>query len=113
MLKTFRFCSTQQIGYFILSTAFLVVYLFTLISWVLQKRNVLSIYENGISYGKFRGTWDEIESGTIVEEDSSRRHLELVRNKKEKVMIPSSIKDFERIVSVVRARASFHANHPQ
>ena len=52
----------QQLGYFVLSTAFLVVYLFTMIGWWMQKRNVVSIYQNGISYRKFRAGWKEIST---------------------------------------------------
>jgi len=52
----------QHIGYFALSTAFLVVYVLTLVSWATQKRNVVSIFENGIRYKKFSGCWEEIES---------------------------------------------------
>lgn len=94
----------RHIGYFALSTAFLIVYVLTLIGWVLQKRNVVSIYENGIRYKKFSGSWAEIESAAVVEEDPARRHIELRKNRREKVIIPSSIQGFERIVSVVRER---------
>src|SRR5687767_10204713 len=52
----------QSFVYFILSTAFLIVYIFTLIGWVMQKRNVVSVHENGIVYRKFRARWDEIKS---------------------------------------------------
>ena len=51
----------QQLAYFVLSTAFLVVYIFTMVGWVMQRRNVVSIYENGISYRKCAATWDEIK----------------------------------------------------
>src|SRR5437868_2039547 len=53
----------QQIVYFILSTAFLIVYIFTMIGWVMQKRNSVSIYEHGIGHRSFVPAWDEIQSG--------------------------------------------------
>src|SRR5687768_17745880 len=52
----------QQMVYFVLSTAFLIVYIFTMIGWVMQKRNLVSIHENGIAYRKFAAKWDEIKS---------------------------------------------------
>lgn len=98
------FYMRRHIGYFALSTAFLIVYVLTLIGWVLQKRNVVSIYENGIRYKKFSGSWGEIESATVVEEGPDRKHIELKKNGRDGVIIPSSIQGFERIVSVVRER---------
>lgn len=92
----------QHIGYFALSTAFLIVYVLTLVGWVLQKRIVVNIFENGIRYKKFSGSWDEIESATVVEEAANRKHIELQKSKREKVIIPSSIQGFDHIVSVVR-----------
>ncbi len=93
----------QHIGYFILSTAFLVVYILTLISWVLQRRNVVSVYENGIMYKKFSGSWSEIESGTILDDGPDRKSIELQKNRREKVSIPSSIQGFDRILGFVKA----------
>ena len=51
----------QGFVYFILSTAFLVIYIVTMTSWVLQRRNVVKLYENGIEYRKFSLLWNEIE----------------------------------------------------
>ena len=93
----------QHIGYFALSTAFLVVYVMTLISWVIQKRNVVSVYENGIRYKKFSGLWDEIESGTILDDGPNRKSIELQNNKRQKVSIPSSIQGFDSILGFVKA----------
>ncbi len=91
----------QHIGYFALSTAFLVVYVLTLISWVIQKRSHVSIYENGLRYKSFSGSWDEIESEIIVEESAGRKHIKLRKRKRENVIIPSSIEGFDRILGVV------------
>ncbi|MGB7207031.1 MAG: hypothetical protein WBD27_00085 [Pyrinomonadaceae bacterium] len=91
----------QHIGYFALSTAFLIVYVLTLISWVIQKRSLVSIYENGLGYKKFSGLWDEIEAEIIVEESAGRKHIKLRKSKRENVIIPSSIQGFDRILGVV------------
>ena len=102
------FYMRQHIGYFALSTAFLVVYVLTLVSWVIQKRSVVSIFENGIRYKKFSVRWEEIESATVVDESANRKHIELLKNKREKVVIPSSIQGFERIVSVLKDKVKFN-----
>src|SRR5215218_8844716 len=60
LLMLVGFSIRQHFGYFLLASAFLVVYLFTMFGWWTQKNNVLTIYENGISYRKFRNTWDQI-----------------------------------------------------
>ena len=96
----------QHIGYFALSTAFLVVYVLTLISWVIQKRNVVSIFENGIRYRKFSGCWEEIESASVLNEGPARAQIELKKNPREKILIPSSIQGFERIVHVIEEKVN-------
>lgn len=89
----------QQVIYFVLSTAFLVVYIFTMIGWVMQKRNLVSIYENGVTYKKFSSTWDEMKS---VRAD--KNGIELVKASGEKAMIGKTIADFERIAVMIRER---------
>ena len=87
----------QQIGYFLLSTGFLVVYIFTLIGWVMQKRNVVTLYENGISYRKFRSAWDEVRSIT-----ANKNGLEIIVSQREKTIIPRSVIGYNQIVQTVR-----------
>lgn len=99
----------RHIGYFALSTAFLVVYVMTLLSWVMQKRNVVSIFENGIRYKKFTGLWEEIESATPIDEKTGG--FEIRKNKREKVIIPSSIQGFDLIFRVIKEKGSFGSLH--
>jgi hypothetical protein len=87
----------RQIGYFLLSTGFVVVYIFTLIGWVMQKRNVVGIYENGLKYRKFLAAWEDIVSVTANNEG-----LEIVNNKREKTLIPSSVTGYGQIVRAVK-----------
>lgn len=56
----FGFYVREQIGYFILSSAFLVVYLMTMVGWLLLKRQRLEIHSNGVSYRRNRILWDEV-----------------------------------------------------
>ncbi len=88
----------QQIGYFVLSTGFLVVYVFTLIGWLMQKRNVVAIHENGLKYRKFQAGWDEIESIKANAEG-----LLLTKDKREKTLIPPSINGYDAVLRAVKA----------
>ncbi len=76
-----------QFGYFMLSSAFLVVYLFTMVGLWLQKRNVLNVYENGLSYRGKTLRWDEIDGY-----DTEDRGGLAIRSKKgEPLRLPSSL----------------------
>ena len=88
----------QSIMYFILSTAFLIVYIFTMISWVLQKKNVVTLYENGITYRKFGSTWDDIKSVT----SSSNAGIALTRTDGESVTIGRTVSDVDMIAVAIR-----------
>lgn len=88
----------QGFMYFVLSTAFLVIYVFTMIGWVFQKRNVVSIYENGISRRQFLATWDEIKS-VKAETDSG---ITIVKSDGEELLIPKSTADIGRIAVLIR-----------
>src|SRR5215207_4722939 len=48
--------------YFFLSTAFLIVYLATMFGWLMMRKNILKIYENGLTYRKFAARWNEIKA---------------------------------------------------
>jgi ABC-type bacteriocin/lantibiotic exporter with double-glycine peptidase domain len=96
------FYVSQQIIYFVLSTAFLIVYIFTLIGWVMQKRNTVSIYENGIGHRSFTAAWDEIQS--VKADETSGIRLEKVDGKT--VTIPRTISDFALIVGTIKSHLS-------
>lgn len=87
----------QNIGYFLLATAFLLVYLFTMFSWVLQRKSELRIFESGFSYKKNAVRWDEIKEvgpdGVIDTADGR------------KLTIPRSIQDFDVLLNIIQARA--------
>ena len=97
LLTLLAFYVRQQIGYFVLSTAFLVVYLLTMISWVIRRRAAVRLHEGGLKYRKFSAAWDDIRSV-----NAGRSGLEIVTVKNNKVMIPLSISGYESIVRAVR-----------
>ena len=88
----------QQLIYFVLSSAFLVVYIFTMIGWVMQKRNTVSIHENGISHKKFSAAWNEIKSVSANPEIG----ITIVKDDGESHTISKSTADLGRIALLVR-----------
>jgi len=60
----FAFYIRQSIGYFLLASAFLVIYLITMFSWVMQRKTLVKIHENGFNYKTRSALWSEIESVT-------------------------------------------------
>ena len=99
ILMLLVFYARQQMVYFVLSTAFLVVYIFTMIGWVMQKRNVVSLYENGITYRKFSSTWDELQS---VKADPASG-ISLVKTVGESVTIPQTVAGLPQILAVIKS----------
>ena len=95
----------QQAGYFLLSTAFLVVYVFTLIGWVMQRRNVVRVFENGLKYRKFHAAWNEIESVA-----ANSAGLQLVKNKREAAKIPPSVSNYGDILTAVKKGLADNSN---
>jgi hypothetical protein len=89
----------QQIGYFMLSTAFLVVSLFTMIGIWLQKRNFIYLHENGIRYKKKTMLWSDIKD--IADKGSGG--LEIVNGKGEKVTLPRSASGYEELSERIHA----------
>lgn len=91
----------QHFGYFLLSTAFLIVFVFTLIGWWLQKRNAVEIFANGLRYNKRELRWQEI---TAIE--NSDRELVLIQTDGEKLVISGSIYALDEIEHYIRRQMS-------
>lgn len=94
------FYARQNIGYFLLSTAFLIVYIFTMFGWIVLRKNVLKIYENGLSYKKFSATFDELEP--IL--PKGKNSYEFSKRNGEKIILTETISDIENIVRKIDAK---------
>lgn len=92
------FYMQQGFMYFVLSTAFLVIYIFTMIGWVMQKRNLISIYENGIAKRQFIATWDELQS-VKAESDAG---ITVTKADGQSLTIPKTTADIGRIAMLIR-----------
>lgn len=90
----FAFYLRQNIGYFLLSTAFLLVYLLTMFGWLLMRKNIVKIYENGFAYRKARAAWSEIERVA----PKGRKNFEIVKTSGETIVLSDAIEDVGQIV---------------
>ena len=91
----------QHFGYFLLSTAFLIVFVFTLIGWWLQKRNAVEIFANGLRYNKRELRWQEIKAI-----ESPDRELVLIQPDGEKLVISGTIYALDEIEHYIRRQMS-------
>lgn len=92
----FAFYIRQSVGYFLLASAFLVLYLLTMFSWVMQRKSVVEIYENGFKYKKRTVMWNEIlsvDGNTVVVETGKP------------VAIPATIQDVDKLLTLIRQRS--------
>ena len=84
----------ENVLYFLLASAFLVVYVITLLSWIVQRRSVVKVFQNGISFKKQAALWDEIsgvdDTGTVT-----------LRNQKT-ILLPRSLNDLDGVVGLIR-----------
>jgi len=96
----FGFYVRQSLGYFLLASAFLFVYLLTLASWYLQRKNLVTIYENGFRYKNTEALWSDVKSV----ENSGRITLTNGRS----VDIPNTINEFEGLIRAINFKAASH-----
>lgn len=90
----------QHLGYFLLSTGFLVVYILTMIGWIAMRRHELRIHENGIACRKFEASWSEIGEARLV----PGKGLLVVRADGASTTVAESVDGFGKIAGTVSTR---------
>ena len=107
LLMLVGFYIRQNIGYFLLSTAFLVVYVLTMFGWLAQRRKLLKVYENGFSYKKFAAGWDEIDSIEVKmisrPVGGAEINCEVTKIGGEKIVLSEVIEDCAKIIERISA----------
>ncbi len=107
LLMLAAFSLRQNIGYFLLATAFLIVQLVTLFGWITQKRADLTVYENGFAYKKQVCRWDEIESMEVKQESRpaavEKIAAQIKKTRGEKILLTKTIANLEDILSRIAA----------
>lgn len=96
----FTFYLRQHFGYFLLSTAFLIVFIFTMIGWWMQRRNVVKIHDRGIAYRNWSAVWSDI---TVIERTTSG--LVLTNSESKSATIGNAINGLDGIEAILRAKS--------
>ena len=97
------FSVRQNFLYFFLSTAFLVTYLFTMFGWLMSRKNILKIYENGLTYRKFTARWDEIEM-VETNKNGAKINCEIQTKKGEKITLTESIQGVGQAIELIESK---------
>jgi Ca2+/Na+ antiporter len=89
--------------YFFLSTAFLLVYLATMFGWLMMRKNVLKIYENGLTYRKFEARWNEIDA-VEASRNGKKLNFEIRKTKGGRITLTESIHNVEQAVATIESK---------
>ena len=88
------------LGYFLLASAFLVIYLLTMFSFIMVRRHVVTIYESGFLYRGRKVFWRSIDTvsptGEITLKDGKP------------VNLPRSLGNIESILDLIRTHSVSH-----
>lgn len=95
--------------YFFLSTAFLIVYLLTMFGWLMMRKNLLKIYENGLTYRKFRASWNEIET-VSTSQKNAKINCEIRKRKGETTTLTESIYGVEEAIRYIESKTAAKAD---
>lgn len=92
----FAFYIRQSMVYFLLASAFLILYLVTLFSWVIQRRNLVKIHQDGIAYKDRIAGWSDMESiadsGVISMRDAKP------------IVLPVALHDRDGVIELIRQK---------
>jgi Ca2+/Na+ antiporter len=97
--------------YFFLSTAFLLVYLATMFGWLMMRKNVLKIYENGLTYRKFEARWNEIDA-VEASRNGKKLNFEIRKTKGGRITLTESIHNVEQAVAIIESKVERAATRP-
>ena len=87
-------------GYFLLATAFLVVFIFTMAGWWLQRRNVVELFDRGVAFKRFLAQWEDI--ATVEHEPGGP--LNLTTTDRHSVSIPRTVQGLDVLEIYIRGR---------
>ena len=94
----------QSALYFLLATAFLVVYLFTMFSWFSLRKSIVQVFENGLEYRSRRLRWSDI---AVVESETK---LIVKPRSGAAINLPMTLADRDRLVRLIRSHLSSPAD---
>jgi Ca2+/Na+ antiporter len=103
LITMVMFSMWKNFLYFFLSTAFLVVYLLTMLGWLMLRKNILKIYENGLTYRKFAARWDEI-AAVETNTKNGKTTCEIQTTKGGKIALTETIYQVEQAIKLIEAK---------
>ncbi len=92
------FSLREQMLYLVLAAAFFVVNIFTLVGFVMQRRNEVKVFENGLTYRTKEVGWRDLVSTEI---DPSGQ-LNLQTKQPSTIVIPKSIANIGKLDEYIR-----------
>ena len=111
MAMLIAFSLRQQIGYFVLATAFLIVNLFTLFGFMSQRKKVAILYENGFLLGKQVCLYDEIKDIHLKQTSrmigGQKNECEIIKINGEKIVFPEAIGNIHGIMERIDEKLGF------
>lgn len=90
------FSIRQNIGYFVLAGAFLVVEIFTLSGLFSHRRNVLQIFENGLCYKKDCRGWSELSGLT-----TDKAGVKLLLKAGGEMLLPGTLRELDKAARLI------------
>jgi hypothetical protein len=94
----------QNIGYFLLATAFLIVYLVMMFSLFTQRRSAVRVFENGLEYKKYLLGWSDLEA---VDSDGA---IVLTVKDGRQIPLPSSLAETDALARHIKFKISAAAD---
>jgi len=98
MSTMFAYYLLQKPLFFLLATAFLVIYLFTMYSFIMGRKKTVEVYEKGVRMGKISASWPDVEA-------IDDRGLVCIAGDK-KLEIPHSIYERDALIARIRSNVS-------
>ena len=103
LVMIIAFYIRQNIGYFLLATAFLVIEIFTLIGWFIQRGTELKIYQNGLTFKKQICGWDEIESVSVATAHEKVK-CEIKKQGGEKIVLTELMAGIDGVIKIIETK---------
>ena len=100
--------ASQKFAYFLLSTAFLIVNIFTMFGLLMARKNVLKVYENGFAYKNFKARWDEIEKieVKIIHRPFSDGKIgyKVIKTSDEEIVLNETIHEINKVIEKIDSK---------
>lgn len=107
-LMLIAFSLRQQIGYFLLATAFLIVNLFTLFGFMSQRKKVVLLYENGFVLGKQTYPYSDIKEIQLKQKTKKlggeKVQGEITKTDGGKILLPEAIDNIHAIIEKINEK---------